>query len=48
MGDYELLSRLRPIVTTRRMLFVAKGAELVAAGYDEGRDDRRLRPLVRR
>lgn len=31
-GDYQLLARLRPIVTTRRRLLVAEGPELVAAG----------------
>ena len=32
-GNYELLARLRPIVTTRRRLLVANGPELVAAGF---------------
>ena len=32
-GDYTLLARLRPIVTTRRRLLVADGPELVAAGF---------------
>lgn len=31
--DYELLARLRPIVATRRMLLVAKGSDLIAAGF---------------
>jgi hypothetical protein len=30
--DYERLVRLRPIVATRKLLFVADGPELVAAG----------------
>ncbi len=32
-GDYQLLARLRPIVTTRRLLLVAEGRELVEAGF---------------
>lgn len=32
-GDYGALVRLRPIVATRRRLFVASGADLVDAGY---------------
>lgn len=32
-GDYQLLARLRPIVTTRRQLLVANGADLVAEGF---------------
>lgn len=31
-GDYEVLARLRPIITTRRLLLVAEGRELVEAG----------------
>jgi hypothetical protein len=32
-GDYQLLARLVPIVTVRPKLFVAGGAELLAAGF---------------
>ncbi len=32
-GDYQLLARLRPIVATRRLLLVAKGHDLIAAGF---------------
>jgi hypothetical protein len=32
-GDYQLLARLRPIITTRRMLLIAEGRELVEAGF---------------
>ena len=32
-GDDGALARLRPIVTTRRRLLVAHGAELIAAGF---------------
>jgi hypothetical protein len=32
-GDYGLLARLRPIVATRRLLLVAEGRDLVAAGF---------------
>jgi len=32
-GDYQLLARLRPIVATRRMLFVARGIDLIDAGF---------------
>lgn len=32
-GDFELLARLRPIVTQRRLLLVADGHQLVAAGF---------------
>lgn len=32
-GDYQLLARLRPIVTTRRLLLFAEGRELVEAGF---------------
>lgn len=32
-GDYELLARLRPIVTTRRRLLVADGHDLVTSGF---------------
>lgn len=32
-GDYGELARLRPIVTTRRRLLVAHGADLIAAGF---------------
>jgi hypothetical protein len=32
-GDYQLLARLRPLVATRRLLFVANGPDLVAAGF---------------
>lgn len=32
-GDYQLLARLRPIVTTRRLLLMAHGPDLVAAGF---------------
>lgn len=32
-GDYQLLARLRPIVTTRRQLLVAHGSDLVTAGF---------------
>ena len=32
-GDYQLLARLRPIVATRRLLLLAHGADLVAAGF---------------
>jgi hypothetical protein len=31
-GNYERLVRLRPIVATRKLLFVADGPELVSAG----------------
>jgi hypothetical protein len=32
-GDYQLLARLRPIVATRRLLLLAQGPDLVAAGF---------------
>jgi hypothetical protein len=32
-GDFQLLARLRPIITTRRLLLVAQGRELVEAGF---------------
>ena len=32
-GDYDLLARLRPIVATRRLLLLAGGPDLVAAGF---------------
>lgn len=32
-GDYRLLARLRPIVATRRLLLVAEGRVLTAAGF---------------
>jgi hypothetical protein len=32
-GDYGLLARLRPIVATRRLLLLAEGSALVAAGF---------------
>jgi hypothetical protein len=32
-GDYALLARLRPNFTTRRLLLVAHGADVVAAGF---------------
>lgn len=32
-GDYQMLARLRPIVATRRLLLLAEGAALVAAGF---------------
>lgn len=32
-GDYDALARLRPIVTTRRRLFVAHGADLIVSGF---------------
>lgn len=32
-GDYGRLVRLRPIVATRKLLFVAEGPELVSAGF---------------
>ncbi|HWL37976.1 MAG TPA: hypothetical protein VNQ77_17450 [Frankiaceae bacterium] len=33
LGDYELLARLRPIITTRRLLLVAEGRALLDAGF---------------
>jgi hypothetical protein len=32
-GDYAMLARMRPIVTSRRRLLVADGLELVEAGF---------------
>ena len=32
-GDYGELARIRPIVSTRRRLLVAHGADLIAAGF---------------
>lgn len=32
-GDYAALARLRPIVTTRRRLLFAHGADLIASGF---------------
>ena len=32
-GDYDTLVRLRPIVADRRRLFVARGTDLVDAGF---------------
>jgi hypothetical protein len=31
--DWELLARLRPEVTTRRLLFIADGSDLVSQGF---------------